>query len=69
MDIDPEQLPEKEIKKMAEVSVYFTELLEVLNSENHTLQEEESEEFAEAIGKMGDIQSEQIDKINSYLKI
>ncbi len=69
MDIDPEQLPKKEMKKIAEVSVYFIELLEVLNSENHTLQEEESEEFAEAIGRMGEIQSEQIDKINSYLKI
>ena len=69
MDIAPEQLPEQEMKKLAEVSIYFIELLEVLNSENHTLQEEESEEFAEAIGKMGDIQSEQITKINSYLKI
>jgi len=69
MDIDPKQLPEKEIKKMAEVSVYFIELLGVLNSENHTLKEDESEEFAEAIGKMGEIQSEQINKINSYLKI
>jgi len=69
MDIDTDQLPEKEIKKMAEVSIYFIELLEVLNSESHTLQEEESEEFAEAIGRMGEIQSEQIDKINSYLKI
>jgi hypothetical protein len=69
MDINPEQLPAKEIKKMAEVSIYFIELLEVLNSENHTLKEDENEEFAEAIGKMGEIQGEQIDKINSYLKI
>jgi len=69
MDISPEQLPEKEMKKMAEVSVYFTELLEVLNSENCTLKENDSEEFAEAIGKMGEIQDEQIAKINSYLKI
>ena len=69
MNVDPEQLPEKEIEKIAEVSVYFNELLEVLNSENHTLKEEENEEFAEAIGKMGEIQSEQIDQINSYLKI
>jgi len=69
MDIEPDQLPEKEIKKLAEVSIYFTELLEVLNSENHTLKEEENEEFAEAIGRMGEIQSEQIAKIHSYLKI
>lgn len=69
MDIDPAQLPEEEMNKMAEVSVYFTELLEVLNSENHTLKEEDSEEFAEAIGRMGETQGEQIDKINSYLKI
>jgi len=69
MDIDPKQLPEKEMKKIAEVSVYFTELLEVLNSENHTLQEEESEEFAEAIGRMGEIQSGQIEKINGYLNL
>jgi hypothetical protein len=69
MDISPEQLPEDEIKKMAEVSIYFIELLEVLNSESHTLKEEDSEEIAEAIGRMGEIQDEQIDKINSYLKI
>ena len=69
MNIAPEQLPKKEIKKIAEVSIYFIELLEVLNSENHTLQEEESEEFAEVIGRMGDIQNEQIDKIHRYLKI
>ncbi len=69
MDIEPEQLPKKEMKKIAEVSVYFNELLEVLNSESHTLQEAESEEFAEAIGRMGEIQNEQIEKINSYLNI
>ena len=69
MDIGPEQLPKKEMKKIAEVSIYFTELMEVLNSESHTLKEEESEEFAEAIGRMGEIQSEQIEKINSYLNI
>lgn len=69
MNIEPKQLPKKEMKKIAEVSVYFTELLEVLNSETHTLQEEESEELAEAIGRMGEIQGGQIEKINSYLNI
>jgi hypothetical protein len=69
MNIDPKQLPKKEMEKIAEVSIYFTELLEVLNSETHTLKEEEGEEFAEAIGRMGEIQSGQIEKINSYLNL
>jgi 5-bromo-4-chloroindolyl phosphate hydrolysis protein len=69
MDLNPEQLPKKEMNKLAEVSIYFIELLEVLNSENHTLQDDDSEELAEAIGKMGEIQNEQIASINSYLKI
>ncbi len=69
MDISPAQLPEKEIKKIAEVSVYFTQLLEVLNSENHTLKENDSEEIAESIGRMGEIQDRQIEKIHSYLKV
>ncbi len=69
MDISPEQLPEQEMKKIAEVAVYCTELLEVLNSESHTLMEADSEEIAESIDRMGEIQSKQITKIHSYLKL
>ncbi|MDD5597590.1 MAG: hypothetical protein PHV82_06575 [Victivallaceae bacterium] len=69
MNIAPEQLPEKNIRKMAEVSVYFTELLEVLNSESHTLQEEDEEEIAGAVERMGEIQANEIAEIHKYLKM
>ncbi|MFA6714347.1 MAG: hypothetical protein WC082_02605 [Victivallales bacterium] len=69
MNIAPEQLPEKNIRKMAEVSVYFTELLEVLNSEGHTLQEEDEEEITGAVERMGEIQTHEIEEINKYLKM
>jgi hypothetical protein len=69
MNIDPEQLPKKEMKKMAEVAVYFAQLLEVLNSESHTLLEDDSETIAESVDKMGEIQNEQIEKIHNYLKL
>ncbi|MDD5698556.1 MAG: hypothetical protein PHH77_08050 [Victivallaceae bacterium] len=67
MNVAPEQLPEAAMDKLAEVSLYFRRLLEVLNSENHTLLEEESEAIAETIAGMGEIQAEQIEKIHSYL--
>ena len=69
MDIAPEQLPEDEMKKIAEVSIYFIELLEVLNSESHTLLEEDGEAIAEAIERMGGIQRDQIARIHSYLTL
>ena len=68
MDISTEQLPEVEMKKLAEVGIYFTELLEVLNSESHTLKLEDAEEIAEAVGRMGETQGDQIAQIHSYLK-
>lgn len=69
MNISPEQLPAKNIRKMAEVSVYFSELLEVLNSASHTLKEEDEEEIAEAIAGMGEIQTAEIAEIHKYLKL
>jgi hypothetical protein len=69
MDISTEQLPEAEMKKLAEVGIYFTELLEVLNSESHTLKLEDAEEIAEAVGRMGETQGNQIAQIHSYLKL
>jgi hypothetical protein len=69
MNIDPEQLPEEPIKKIAEVSVYFIELLRVLNSEKHTLKEEDLEELAESVDRMGETQTAQIEEIQSYLKL
>ncbi|MDD5728252.1 MAG: hypothetical protein PHV59_06800 [Victivallales bacterium] len=67
MDINPEQLPETRMKKIAEIGLYFTGLLEVLNSESHTLSADDAEEIAEAVGRMGEIQNEQIAGIHSYL--
>jgi hypothetical protein len=69
MNIAPEQLPEKNIRKIAEVSVYFTELLEVLNSESHTLKEEDAEEISGALERMSEIQANEIEEIHKYLKL
>ena len=69
LEISPDNLPEENMKKLAEVSLYFTELLQVLNSESHTLKEEDREELAEAVARMRYTQSEEIEKIHQYLKI
>ncbi|MFA7231443.1 MAG: hypothetical protein WC071_09255 [Victivallaceae bacterium] len=68
MELNIKDLPEKEIKQMAESSLYLTELLELINSEENTLQPDEAENILDAIANVAEIQEEMIENINLYLK-
>ena len=60
---DPEALPQAEMRRLAEISIYLDEFLRLLNSPKHELPEEEAEEMAEKIADLADTQNILIEKL------
>ncbi len=58
-----ESLPEEEMRRLAELSIYLDEVLRMLNSPEHTLADGEAEQLLETIAGVGDTQSAIIEKI------
>ena len=61
----PEDLPQAEMRHLAEISIYLDELLRLLNSPKHELQDDEAEEMAEKIADLADTQAAVIEKLQS----
>ena len=60
---DPETLPQTEMRRLAEISIYLDEMLRLLNSPKHELSEAEAEEMAEKVADLADTQTAVIEKI------
>ncbi len=59
-------LPEEEMRRLAELSLYLDEILRLLNSPSHTLAEGEAAELAETVAGVGDTQDMIIQKIENH---
>lgn len=62
---DPENLPQTEMHRLAEISIYLDELLRLLNSPKHELAENEAEEMAEKIADLAETQNALIEKLQN----
>jgi hypothetical protein len=69
VDINTALLPKADMKKLAELSIRLTAMLNMLNSENYSIAESESEELLESIEKMAETQTEMIAKMSSFLNV
>ena len=60
---DPENLPQAEMRRLAEISIYLDEMLRLLNSPKHELSEAEAEDMAEKVADLADTQAAVIEKL------
>jgi ribosome-associated translation inhibitor RaiA len=69
LELETSQLPEGDMKKIAESSLYLNDILELLNSEGHTLQEGDDEDLFAAIDDIAETQEKIIEKMNQYMNL
>jgi hypothetical protein len=69
INIAPGQLPEKDMKKLAEISLRLTTLLNMLNSEDYSIDEEEVEGIFDAVEKLTETQTELIAQMSSFMNV
>lgn len=69
VDINTALLPESDMKKLAELSIRLSAMLNMLNSENYSIAESESEELIESIEKMAEAQAGLISKMSSFMNV
>ncbi|MCP3964939.1 MAG: hypothetical protein GY750_10945 [Lentisphaerae bacterium] len=67
LDIDFSMLPQDIMGKLAETAIYLSEMLELLNSEEHSLQTEEADKLESAIDDVADLQIQNIEQINKFI--
>ena len=69
IDIAAAQLPEKEMKKLAEISLRLTTMLNMLNSDDYSIDENEVENVLDAVEKLAETQTGIIAKMGSFMNV
>ncbi|MFA6477650.1 MAG: hypothetical protein WCV67_05005 [Victivallaceae bacterium] len=69
IDIAAAQLPQKEMKKLAEISLRLTTMLNMLNSDDYSIDEDEVESVLDAVEKLAETQTEIIARMGSFMNV
>ncbi len=69
IDIATGQLPEKDMKKLAEISLRLATILNMLNSADYSIAAEEAEGILDAIDKLAESQTEIIAQMGSFMNV
>ncbi|QSH41748.1 hypothetical protein P0136_06435 [Lentisphaerota bacterium ZTH] len=67
LDIDLSLLPQEKMDKLAETAIYLSEMLELLNSDEHSLQLDDADKLEAAIDDVADLQLQNIEYINKFI--
>ncbi len=69
IDVAASQLPEKDMKKLAEISLRLTTMLNMLNSDDYSIDEGEVENVLDAVDKLAETQTDLISKMSSFMNV
>ena len=69
IDIAAAQLPEKEMKKLAKISLRLTTMLNMLNSDDYSIDENEVENVLDSVEKLAETQTDIIAQMGSFMNV
>ena len=69
IDIPAAQLPEKDMKKLAEISLRLTTMLNMLNSDDYSIDEDDVESVLDTVEKLAETQTQIIAQMGSFMNV